>query len=150
MDVPSHSSLSLLTQPPSDCYKSGWHLVQEWEECHLLSLPSSSWWCTPPWGRNICYLYSAPCYIVILVHISCQVNTGMALFIFIVGLNEHTLAITGWKMCEDVMVLEKVPCLFEWEYLKPWEVVVGTHNNYFYWNPLKMIVCWAVSSFFHW
>lgn len=68
---------------------------------------------TPMGQEYVCYLYSAPCYIVILVHISCQVNTGMALFILIVGLNEHTLAITEWKMCEDVMVLEKVPCLFE-------------------------------------
>ena len=34
--------------------------------------------CVPLWSEHICYLYSAPCYIVLLVQISCQVDFGLA------------------------------------------------------------------------
>lgn len=86
-------------------------------ECEwMLPVITAIFWlgiCVPLWKEHIHYLYSAPCYIVLLVQISCQVNIGLTHSNHhSVGVNECTLIITGRKVTEDVMAMGRNTCLF--------------------------------------
>lgn len=79
----------------------------------------------PLMQEHIHYLSSAPCCVVLLVQISCQIDIAGrgGPDLHSVGVNKCT--ITGRKWVKVGWQWEEVPCLVTWWYVKPWEVLVG-------------------------